>query len=149
MKSKTLAKDVFAFTKDVIIWSLSGGIIYQLFLCFLAVFMLIGVYAYLVQFNLGLTVTNMSDIVSWGFYIANFTFLVGMAAAAVMLVIPAYIYDWKPIREIVILGEIIAISAVIMCILFVMSDDHTSQAVGVYGGRLQKLNPTKKRAAWA
>ena len=81
MKSKTLAKDVFAFTKDVIIWSLSGGVIYQLFLCFLAVFMLIGVYAYLVQFNLGLAVTNMSDIVSWGFYIANFTFLVGVAAA--------------------------------------------------------------------
>ena len=44
----------------------------------------------------------MRDQVSWGFYIGNFTFLVGVAAAAVVLVIPAYIYDWKPIREIVI-----------------------------------------------
>lgn len=27
-------------------------------------------------------------------------------------------------------------------VLFIMSDDHTSQAVGAYGGRLAKLNPT-------
>ena len=27
-------------------------------------------------------------------------------------------------------------------ILFIMSDDHTSQAFGVYGSRLAKLNPT-------
>ncbi|SVC09018.1 uncharacterized protein METZ01_LOCUS261872, partial [marine metagenome] len=27
-------------------------------------------------------------------------------------------------------------------ILFIMSDDHTSQAIGAYGGRLAKLNPT-------
>ena len=50
----------------------------------------------------------MRDQVSWGFYIGNFTFLVGVAAAAVVLVIPAYIYDWKPIREIVIFGELLA-----------------------------------------
>ena len=61
----------------------------------------------------------MRDQVSWGFYIGNFTFLVGVAAAAVVLVIPAYIYDWKPIREIVIYGELLAISAIIMCLLFV------------------------------
>ena len=54
----------------------------------------------------------MRDQVSWGFYIGNFTFLVGVAAAAVMLVIPAYIYNWKPIREIVIYGELLAISAI-------------------------------------
>ena len=52
----------------------------------------------------------MRDQVSWGFYIGNFTFLVGVAAAAVLLVIPAYVYHWKPIKEIVILGELLAIS---------------------------------------
>ena len=67
-------------------------------------------------------VTAMRDQVSWGFYIGNFTFLVGVAAAAVVLVIPAYIYDWKPIREIVIYGELLAISAIMMCLLFVMVD---------------------------
>ena len=61
----------------------------------------------------------MRDQVSWGFYIGNFTFLVGVAAAAVVLVIPAYVYDWKPIREIVIYGELLAISAITMCLLFV------------------------------
>ena len=67
-------------------------------------------------------VTAMRDQVSWGFYIGNFTFLVGVAAAAVVLVIPAYVYDWKPIREIVIFGELLAISAIIMCLLFVLVD---------------------------
>jgi molybdopterin-containing oxidoreductase family membrane subunit len=62
----------------------------------------------------------MRDQVSWGFYIGNFTFLVGVAAAAVVLVIPAYIYNWKPIREIVIYGELLAISAITMCLMFVL-----------------------------
>jgi molybdopterin-containing oxidoreductase family membrane subunit len=70
----------------------------------------------------GLAVTAMRDQVSWGFYIGNFTFLVGVAAAAVVLVIPAYIYDWKPIREIVIFGELLAVSAIVMCLLFVLVD---------------------------
>ncbi len=65
----------------------------------------------------------MRDSVSWGFYIGNFTFLWFGVAAAVMLVIPAYIYNWqKPIKEIVIFGEILAICAVIMCICFIMVD---------------------------
>ncbi len=75
--------------------------------------------AYAEQVNTGLALTAMRDQVSWGFYIGNFTFLVGVAAAAVILVIPAYIYDWKPIREIVIYGELLAISAIMMCLLFV------------------------------
>jgi molybdopterin-containing oxidoreductase family membrane subunit len=64
----------------------------------------------------------MRDQVSWGFYIGNFTFLVGVAAAAVVLVIPAYVYDWKPIRQIVVYGELLAVSAIIMCLLFVFVD---------------------------
>jgi molybdopterin-containing oxidoreductase family membrane subunit len=60
--------------------------------------------------------------VSWGLYIANFTYLVGMAAAAVLLVIPAYIYSFKPIKEIVILGELFAAASIVMAILFVMAD---------------------------
>src|SRR5664279_2677031 len=64
----------------------------------------------------------MRDQVSWGFYIGNFTFLVGVAAAAIMLVIPAYIYHWEPIKEITLLGELLAISALIMCLGFVLVD---------------------------
>jgi molybdopterin-containing oxidoreductase family membrane subunit len=82
----------------------------------------VGAVAYVRQLRYGLGVTNMSDQVSWAFYIGNFTFLVGVAAAAIMLVIPAYVYHWGPIKEIVILGELLAISAVVMCLLFVTCD---------------------------
>ena len=74
------------------------------------------------QVGRGLVVTAMRDQVSWGFYIGNFTFLVGVAAAAVILVIPAYVYDWKPIRQIVVYGELLAVSAIVMCLLFVLVD---------------------------
>jgi len=95
---------------------------YYGWLAFLAFFILIGIGAYVQQLNNGMILTNMRDQVSWGFYISNFTFLVGVAAAAVLLVIPAYIYNFKPIKEIVLLGEMLAITAILMCLLFVISD---------------------------
>jgi len=99
-----------------------GGRVYYSSLFFLLVLIVWGGLGYLDQLQNGLIMTNMRDSVSWGFYIGNFTFLVGVAAAAVMLVIPAYIYDWKPIKEIVIFGEILAICAVIMCLCFIVVD---------------------------
>jgi molybdopterin-containing oxidoreductase family membrane subunit len=95
---------------------------YWLWVGFLIVLVLWGGAAYVDQLRHGLIVTNMRDQVSWAFYIGNFTFLVGVAAAAVVLVIPAYIYHWQPIKEVAILGEILAISAIIMCLLFVTVD---------------------------
>ena len=89
---------------------------------FLTILVLSGVFAYARQLTDGLIVTNMRDQVSWAFYIGNFTFLVGVAAAAVLLVIPAYVYNWKPIREIAIFGELLAVSAIVMCLLFVTVD---------------------------
>jgi molybdopterin-containing oxidoreductase family membrane subunit len=82
----------------------------------------VGVYAYVNQVTHGLITSNMRDQVSWGFYIGNFAFLVGVAAAAVVLVIPAYVYEWGPIKEVVLLGELMAVAAIIMCILFVTVD---------------------------
>ncbi|NNG01376.1 MAG: polysulfide reductase NrfD [Desulfobacteraceae bacterium] len=119
---KSLVKDLTAFVKDVTVWSLSGGVGYQLYLCTLAALMMFGLYAYMVQFKLGLTVTNMSDIVSWGFYIANFTFLVGVAAAAVMIILPSYVFKDKDLHKVVIIGEVVAIGALVMCMTFVFVD---------------------------
>ena len=99
-----------------------GRKLYWTWLAFLGVLIASGIAAYIDQFNIGLVTTSMRDQVSWGFYIGNFTFLVGVAAAAVVLVIPAYVYHWKPIREIVIYGELLAVSAIIMCMLFVTVD---------------------------
>ena len=99
-----------------------GNRAYWAWLALLGVLILSGFQAFYVQSTRGLAVTAMRDPVSWGFYIGNFTFLVGVAAAAVVLVIPAYVYDWKPIREIVIYGELLAVSAIVMCLLFVFVD---------------------------
>ena len=95
---------------------------YYAWVGFLAVLIAIGFSAYIKQLNDGLIITAMRDQVSWGFYISNFTYLVGVAAAAVLLVVPAYIYNFKPIKEIVLFGELLAIAAVTMCILFVVVD---------------------------
>jgi Ni/Fe-hydrogenase subunit HybB-like protein len=84
--------------------------------------MVSGVYAYFVQINVGLASTNMSDIVSWGFYIANFTFLVSVAAAAVMIILPSYIFKDKDLHKVVIVGEVVAIGALVMCLMFVFVD---------------------------
>ena len=100
----------------------TGGRWYWTWITVLLLLIVSGVAAYTGQITIGLGVTAMRDQVSWGFYIGNFTFLVGVAAAAVVLVIPAYVYDWEPIREIVIFGELLAVSAIIMCILFVTVD---------------------------
>ena len=88
----------------------------------LLIIILGGVNAYAKQYLLGLGTTGMSDQVSWGVYIANFTFLVGMAAAAVMLVIPVYIYKNEELHDLVIFGELLAVAAILMCLAFVTVD---------------------------
>jgi molybdopterin-containing oxidoreductase family membrane subunit len=101
---------------------LKGNKTYYAWCAFLLALICAGAVAYVRQMQAGLIVTHMRDSVSWAFYIGNFTFLVGLAAAAIMLVIPAYVYHWQPIKELVILGELLAISACIMCLLFVTVD---------------------------
>jgi molybdopterin-containing oxidoreductase family membrane subunit len=110
------------FTRASVRLVLSGPPVYWAWMGLLAVLVVVGGFAYAEQLDRGLIATNMRDPVSWGFYIGNFTFLVGVAAAAVVLVIPAYIYSWKPIKEIVVIGELLAISAIVMCMLFVTAD---------------------------
>ena len=82
----------------------------------------VGTICYLWQLSFGLGITGMSRDVTWGFYIAQFTFLVGVAASAVMLVIPYYLHNYKAFGKITILGEFIAVSAVAMCMLFIFVD---------------------------
>lgn len=82
----------------------------------------IGFLAYLYQFKNGLGVTGMSRDVSWGLYIGQFTFLVGVAASGVMVVLPYYLHDYKKFGRLTILGEFLAISAVVMCMLFIFVD---------------------------
>src|SRR5574342_502764 len=115
-------KNIWSFFKGTLVLVVRGGTGYYAWLAVLLGLIVLGGIAYGYQLSNGLIVTAMRDQVSWGFYISNFPFLVGVAAAAVLLVIPAYVYKWKPIKEIAILGELVAVSAMVMCLLFVTVD---------------------------
>lgn len=102
--------------------ALKGSPGYWIWLFVLAGIASVGLLVYVVQLNVGLKLTGMSRDVSWGFYIAQLTYLVGVAASAVMLVLPAYFHHYKTFKKIIILGEFLAIASVAMCILFVVVD---------------------------
>src|SRR5271157_6413179 len=102
--------------------ALRGGSGYWAWICFLLVLVGAGFISYLYQWNHGLSITGMSRSVSWGLYIANFTFFVGVAASAVTVVLPYYLHNVKEFGRITILGEFLAVSAVIMSLLFIIVD---------------------------
>jgi molybdopterin-containing oxidoreductase family membrane subunit len=102
--------------------SFEGDWRYHLWMLSLTVVGLLGLNAYAQQLADGLVTTGMTDQVSWGLYISNFTFLVGMAAAAVMLVIPVYVYRNKELHDLVVFGELLAVAAIMMCLAFVTVD---------------------------
>jgi Ni/Fe-hydrogenase subunit HybB-like protein len=95
---------------------------YWAIVAFWLVLIAVGTVAYGRQLTEGLTITGMSRDVSWGLYIAQFTFLVGIAASAVMVVLPYYLHNYKAFGRMVILGEFLAVSAVLMCTLFIFVD---------------------------
>jgi molybdopterin-containing oxidoreductase family membrane subunit len=102
--------------------ALTGSRRYWTLLAVLAAFVAVGFFTYLRQYEQGLGITGLSRDVPWGLYIAQLTFLVGVAASAVMVVLPYYLHHYKAFGKLAILGEFLAISAVIMCLLFVMVD---------------------------
>ena len=102
--------------------ALKGDRIYWGWIVLLLVIISAGVFSYINQLTTGLTLTGMSRDVSWGVYIAQFTFLVGVAASAVMVVLPYYLHDYKAFGKLVIIGEFLAVAATIMCVLFILAD---------------------------
>jgi molybdopterin-containing oxidoreductase family membrane subunit len=102
--------------------ALVGDNRYWGWIAFLLVLMGIGGICYVQQYNYGLGITGMSRDVSWGVYIAQFTFLVGVAASGVMVVLPYYLHNYKTFGKITILGEFLAVSAVSMCLMFIIAD---------------------------
>jgi Ni/Fe-hydrogenase subunit HybB-like protein len=115
-------KILIAFFKDSLLAVTTGNVKYHIWMAFTTLLMLIGGYAYSIQLREGLSVTGMSDTVSWGLYISNFTFFVGVAAAAVMLVLPTYILHDVDFKRAVLIGEGLAVAALIMCLAFVIVD---------------------------
>ncbi|MFA4903554.1 MAG: NrfD/PsrC family molybdoenzyme membrane anchor subunit [Desulfobaccales bacterium] len=91
-------------------------------LAILAGIFALGFFFYLKQLHVGLGITGMGRDVSWGFYISQFTYLVGVAASAVMVVLPYYLHNYKAFGRVTILGEFLAVAAVSMCVTFVLVD---------------------------
>ena len=102
--------------------ALTGSRKYWLWVALLLLVMLVGSLCYVLQLMHGLAVTGLSRDVSWGLYIAQFTFFVGVAASAVMVVLPYYLHDYRQFGRITLLGELLAVTAVTMSILFIFVD---------------------------
>ncbi len=102
--------------------ALAGDRKYWGWVAFLLAVMAAGGFFYLRQLEYGLGITGMSRNVTWALYIAQFTFLVGVAASAVMLVLPYYLHNYKAFGRITILGEFLAVSSVVMCLTFIIVD---------------------------
>ena len=141
-------KNIWNFLAGTLVLISKGSKAYYCWVFFLLTLMAIGVSAYIHQLDRGLAVTAMRDQVSWGFYISNFTFMVGVAAAAVLLVIPAYVYDWGPIKEFAVLGELLAVSAIIMCMLFVTADLGHPERFWHLIPKIGRLNFPQSLLAW-
>ena len=103
-------KKYLTFLWDCFRLSFVGDWRYHLWMTILTLIALAGFYAYCQQLVHGLVTTGMTDQVSWGLYIANFTYLVGLAAAAAMLVIPVYVYRNMHLHDVVIFGELLAVA---------------------------------------
>ena len=102
--------------------STEGSFAFYAWMTTLTALFLVGANAWANQVAGGMIGTNMTDQVSWGLYIANFTFMVGLAAGGVMMVIPAYLYHDRKMHDVVIIGELLAIAAIVMCLMFVVAD---------------------------
>src|SRR3990172_3829099 len=109
------------FGVDYVSYVVRGGPKFYAWLASLGVLIAIGACCFSVQVIEGLAVTGLPSQVSDGLYLGNVIFLVGVAAAAVTVVFPSYAYHHKTLHDVTVLGEMVAISAVIMANLFVSS----------------------------
>jgi molybdopterin-containing oxidoreductase family membrane subunit len=117
---RALIKEGFIFSRGLLGVLFRGGKLFYVWMLALTMLVFLGGISYFEIYSEGFVVTHLRDQVPWGFLISNFTFLVGIAAAAVLLIIPAYVYGFKPVKEIVAFGELLAVTAILMSLMFIM-----------------------------
>lgn len=110
-----------SFLSDYVRYVLKGGTKFYTWMASLGVLMVGMMYVFYLQNTDGLIVTGMTSQISDGLYLANLVFLVGVAAGAVTIVFPAYVYHHEGMHKVAVLGEMLAISAVIMVMVFVFA----------------------------
>jgi molybdopterin-containing oxidoreductase family membrane subunit len=137
-----------AFALSVLDSATNGGRRYHVWMGSLTLVMLVGAFAYYIQLRDGLAVTGMNDHVSWGLYISNFTFLVGMAAAAMMLVLPAYVLHDVDFSRAVLMAEAVAVAALVMVLTFVVVDIGNPLAAWHLMPGIGYLNWPRSLLAW-
>ncbi len=141
-------KNIGQFTLFCAEHAFKGGKIFWGWIFFLVFLASMGLFTYIEQWRKGMVTTGLSDQVSWGLYVANFTYLVGVAAAAVMLVVPAYIFHHKEAKRVVILGEALAVAACVMAILFVSVDMGRPDRIWHFTPFLGKFNWPSSLLTW-
>ena len=133
---KTAGELLFVLLKQLV----KGPPLYYAWMGFLAVVAAIGGWAYSIQVIEGFAVTNMSDHVPWGAYIANFTYVVGLIDAAVMLIIPALLFNREHLTRLIYLGMYLALAAVVMALPFiVVGIGHEYEAEETFGAAAAAL----------
>lgn len=113
---------ILGFLRQAFWLTTEGSLLFYAWMTLLTVTALVGANAWAIQVAEGMIVTNMTDSVSWGLYIANFTFCEGLAVGGVMMVIPAFLYDDEEMHQVMIIGQAVAIAGILMCTLFVAVD---------------------------
>lgn len=111
-----------SFCFDCVKLALRGKWYYWLWLLLLLSGVGVGVRHYGDQLTMGMVVTHLSDQVNWGIYIANFIFMGGIAAASIVLVIAAILYQREDVSQAALIGVAVALSAVIMSSLYILVD---------------------------
>ncbi len=114
-------RSIIRFAIDLAAYVIKGGPKFYAWLAFLGVLALALLYGIYLQNTEGLIVTGLTNQITDGLYIANFVFMVGVAAGAVTIVFPAYVYHHKGLHDVTVLGEMLAVAAVITCNLFILS----------------------------
>jgi molybdopterin-containing oxidoreductase family membrane subunit len=109
------------FVSDYARYVLKGGLKFYAWMGLLGLLILGMLYVYYLQNTEGLIVTGLTSQIHDGLYLANLVFLVGVAAGAVTIVFPAYVYHHEGMHKVTVLGEMLAISAVIMVMMFVFA----------------------------
>ena len=110
-----------SFVSDYMRYVLKGGVKFYAWMGTLAMLIVGMLYVYYLQNTEGLIVTGLTSQIHDGLYLANLVFLVGVAAGAVTIVFPAYVYHHEGMHKVTVLGEMLAISAVIMVMMFVFA----------------------------
>ncbi len=118
---RLLGENISRFAYDYLAYVIKGGLGFYAWILFLLALIGCLLYGDFLHATQGLSYTGVTNQVSDGLYLANLIFLVGIAAGAVTIVFPAYVYHHEALHKVTVLGEMLAISAVIMCILFVLS----------------------------